>query len=168
VKFPDLSVHLDPEFRTFTYGHVTRGFGDVKSLLKLSEGDILFFYATLQKEEAWFPYIVGFFRNPNVVDCRKLSKKQVLSFKTKSFANNAHLKRIDAHADFLIKGNKQSKILSRAFPLSEENRSRVLRKSLADLIFTATGKKIKPGAPWFRWTLTCERANELLDLIESN
>jgi len=37
VRSPDLSVHFDPEFETFTYGHVKRGFGDTSSLVRLRE-----------------------------------------------------------------------------------------------------------------------------------
>ena len=75
VKFPDLPAHLDPEFETFTYGHVTRGFGDIRNLLKLSDSDILFFYATLQKASDWSTYIIGYFRNLKVYDCRGLSRE---------------------------------------------------------------------------------------------
>jgi len=167
VKFPDLSVHLDPEFQAFTYGHVKRGFGDVQCLLRLAESDVLFFYATLQKEEQWFPYIIGFFRNLTVHDCRELSTEQVLGFKSTGFSNNAHLKRVHPSVDFLIKGGNDSKLLKRAFPLAEEDNQLVLRKPLIEIIHTATGKRIRSGAPWFRWTLTSEKASELLDRIES-
>ena len=46
VQYPDIRVHQDPEFKTFTYGHVRRGFGDDR-LWDMERGDILFFYATL-------------------------------------------------------------------------------------------------------------------------
>jgi len=80
VKFPDLPVHLDPEFATFTHGHLTRGFGDVRSLLGLKEDDVLFFYATLQKKKEWSAYIIGYFRNPEVYDCRGLSIEEGIRF----------------------------------------------------------------------------------------
>lgn len=167
VKFPDLPAHLDPEFRTFTYGHVMRGFGDLRCFLQLKKSDVLFFYATLQNEEQWFPYLIGFFRNLKVHDCRKFSTKQVLGFKSIGFSNNAHLKRVHPSVDLLIKGGKDSKLLERAFPLAEECDQLVLRKPLTDIVHTATGKEIRSGTPWFRWTLTSDRANELLDRIES-
>ncbi|HML01895.1 MAG TPA: hypothetical protein VK487_00825 [Candidatus Bathyarchaeia archaeon] len=44
VRYPDLPVHLDPEFETFTYGHVKRGFGDVKSILELFRISILYIF----------------------------------------------------------------------------------------------------------------------------
>jgi hypothetical protein len=167
VKFPDLPVHLDPEFQTFTYGHVKRGFGDIQSLLRLVESDVLFFYATLQNEERWSPYLIGFFRNLEVHDCRKLSTEQVLCFKSIGFSNNAHLKRVHPSVDLLIKGGEESKLLEWAFPLAEECNQLAPRKTLTDIIHTATGREILSGTPWFRWTLTSDRAEELLDRIES-
>lgn len=167
VKFPDLPVHFDPEFEAFSYGHVKRGFGDIECLLKLKRNDMLFFYATLQKGEKWYPYVIGYFMSLEVHDCRKLAREQILSFKSKGFANNAHLKRIDTHVDFLIKGGEGSKLLKKAFPLSENDNPLKLRKHLGNIILTATGKMIESGKPWFRWTLWCEKSNELVELVNS-
>lgn len=165
VKFPDMPVHLDPEFEAFTYGHVRRGFGDLQNLLKLAKNDVLFFYATLQKKNNWSTYIIGYFRNLYIFDCRRLSMKEILSLKSKGFANNAHLKRVDPSVDLLIKGGDGSKLLEKAFPLAEDNDPLVLKKSLKDLIHTATGKAIRDGTPWFRWMLTCNDPNLLLQEI---
>jgi hypothetical protein len=77
VKFPDEFVHHDPEFVTFTYGHVRRGFGDIQSLLKMKQGGILFFYVTLQNGDRWSPHIIGYFRNLEMFDCRRLVKKEI-------------------------------------------------------------------------------------------
>jgi hypothetical protein len=167
VKFPDLSVHLDPEFKSFTYGHVRRGFGDVANLLKLKGEDCLLFYATLQKESSWFPYIIGYFKNLKVHDCRNLSLGEIFSFRLGGFENCAHLKRVEPHVDFLIKGGEGSKKLTRAFPLAEESNYSTLAKGIEDIIFTSTGKKIKSGTPWFRWTLTCDNSAKLLEMIEA-
>ncbi len=167
VKFPDLPVHLDPEFETFTYGHVRRGFGDLRCLLALKKGDVLFFFATLQKEEAWSTYVIGYFRNVEVCDCRELLGKEVLKLRFKIFANNAHLKRVNPSVDLLIKGGNGSKLLHKAFPLAEDKRPLALRNSLDKIISTATGKSISSGSPWFRWTLTCSNTNELLKRIET-
>jgi hypothetical protein len=167
VKYPDLPVHLDPEFETFTYGHKMRGFGDVRNLLKLRRDDTLFFYATLQREDDWFPYVIGYFRNLTVLDCRKMPLEEMRHLKTRGFKNNAHLKRIDPHIDLLIKGGEGSTLLNRAFPLAEDKDHSSLRDSFKDLIFTATGKSIKSGAPWFRWTLICQECAKLVTLINS-
>lgn len=167
VKYPNLPVHLDPEFETFTYGHATRGFGDVQNLVKLGKEDVLFFYATLQKEDDWSPYIIGYFKSPSVIDCRKLSEEEIFNLKTKGFKNNAHLKRIDPYIDFLIKGGEGSRLLQKAFPLAEDKNHGMLRESLEDTILTATGKKIKAGTPWFRWTLVSDNCSKLLAMIET-
>lgn len=165
VRYPDLRVHLDPEFETFTYGHVRRGFGDMKSLLNLKKKAMLFFYATLQKQDVWSTYIIGYFRNPAVYDCRELSREEVLSFRSRGFANNAHLKRVDPSVDLLIKGDAGSALLEKAFPLAEESNQLALRKRLKPIIHTATGKRIRDGSPWFRWTLICSSPDKLLDAV---
>jgi len=167
VTFPELPVHLDPEFKTYTYGHVRRGFGDITNLLRLEEGNTLFFFATLQQERYWSTYIIGHFKIENIYDCRQLSTQEILSFKSRGFASNSHLKRVNPSVDLLIKGGKGSKLLRRAFPLAEKQDHLALRNSLRDIIFTATGKKILSGTPWFRWTLTCESADELHRLIQN-
>lgn len=167
VKSPDLPVHLDPEFQTFTYGHVRRGFGDMQSLLRLKENDVLFFYSTLQKESQWSTYIIGYFRNLTLYDCRELSVKEILGFKSRGFAKNAHLKRVDPSVDLLIKGGEGSRLLRKAFPLAEENNHLALREPLRDIIQTATGKNITSGTPWFRWTLTCGECREIFSMINN-
>ena len=166
VAFPDLPVHLDPEFNTYTYGHTKRGFGDIKSLIQLKKEDVLFFYATLQKGDDWSPYIIGYFKNIEVFDCRKLPEKQILGFKSKGFLNNAHLKRVNSSVALLIKGGTGSKLLKKAIPLAEDHSHLALSSSLINFISTANGRKIKPEAPWFRWTLICSNADELLRMVE--
>lgn len=162
VKFPDVAVHLDPEFETFTYGHVERGFGDVKSILRLRKEDVLFFYATLQNKNSWSPYIIGCFTNLEINDCRNLSIEEIFAFKYRGFGNNAHLRRADPYVDFLIKGGQGSRLLQKAFPLAKSDKPSELRDSFKDIILTATGKKIRSGTPWFRWTLICEKPEVLL------
>lgn len=167
VKFPDLQVHSDPEFRSCTYGHVRRGFGDLENLLKLEREDCLLFHATLEKQVGWSTYVIGYFRNLNVLDCRKLSPREIFDLKSKGFENCAHLKRTVSHADLLVKGGTGSRQLKKAFPLAEESDHLAVAKKLQDLVLTSSGKKIKPGAPWFRWTLTCRKADRLLEMINS-
>jgi hypothetical protein len=167
VKLPDLQVHLDPEFKSLTYGHVKRGFGDIGNLMRLKRDDYLFFYATLEKESGWSPYIIGYFQNLEVHDCRNFSSREVFSFKSKGFENCAHLKRAEPHVDLLIKGGQGSKKLMKAFPLAEEGNHLTLVRRLEDLILTSTGKKIESGKPWFRWTLTCNSSVRLLEMIDT-
>lgn len=158
VKSPELPVHLDPEFETYTYGHVERGFGDMQNLLRLEKDDALFFFATLQQKEYWSTYIIGYFKVENVYACRQRSSQEVLGFKSKGFVNNAHLKRVNPSVDLLIKGGRSSKLLKRAFPLAEKDDKLALRSPLRNIVFTATGKRISSGTPWYRWTLTCNKS----------
>jgi hypothetical protein len=166
VQFPDLPVHLDPEFETFTYGHVRRGFGDIESLLRLKGKSVLFFYANLQKGNKWFPYVIGFFKNPRIYDCRKLSIKEILALRTIGFAENTHLKRVNPSVHMLIKGDKGSQLLKKAFPLAEKDKPLTLQKGLRSSVHTATGKIIRPRTPWFRWTLICNSSELLHKVLE--
>jgi hypothetical protein len=166
VKFPDLPVHLDPEFKTFTYGHVKRGFGDIRCLKELEVGDLLAFYATLQYDSQWSPFAIGYFRVQQVIDCRRLSNEDIIALKAKGFQNNAHLKRVDPHVDFLIKGDRTSRLLNRAFPMAEERNPLKIRASLKDIVFTTTGKEIENGRPWYRWILICREVSKFLSIIE--
>ncbi|MCJ7506198.1 hypothetical protein MUP05_07005 [Candidatus Bathyarchaeota archaeon] len=165
VKYPRKRAHLDPEFQTFTYGHVRRGFGDIERLVGLTRNDVLFFMATLQKEKDWSIYMIGYFRNLEVHDCRELSGKEILSKMSKLFSNNAHMKRVDPSVDVLVKGGQGSKLLEKVFPLAENNDHLALRKPLRKFIHTSTGKKITAGTPWYRWTLCCVRNERLLGLL---
>jgi predicted RNase H-like HicB family nuclease len=97
VRYPHLPVHLDPEFETFTYGHRTR-FGDARPW-KMEQGDILFFYATLDllpERKKWGTYIIGYFTVEHVQDTRALKPEQIKILK--GFENNAHMKREEGYA----------------------------------------------------------------------
>jgi hypothetical protein len=167
-KFPDLHAHVDPEFQTYTYGHVRRGFGDIKNLARLEKEDFLFFYATLQQKSDWGPYVIGYFLVSEKIDCRKLSEQEIRNLKERGFENNAHLKRINPHVDFLIKGSAGSRLLNKAFPLAEKSNPRILRRSLQDRVLTAGRKKIDSGKPWFRWTLISVNAGDIVGQINNS
>lgn len=165
VRKPDLPVHIDPKFSSFTYGHVKRGFGDIQNLLNLRKDDLLFFNATLANGDGWSTFIIGYFRVAKIHDCRKLTDNEV--FGLEDFADNAHLQRIQPSVDILIKGGKRSRLLKKAFPLSDNNDPWSLREPLRNMIRTVTGRKIKPGTPWFRWMLKCEDAARLLRIMKT-
>lgn len=120
VNYKNSSIHLDPEFRTFTYGDPTRG--AKRGLRNLKKGDLLVFYAGL---EPWPQggekslYIVGYFNvcwaglatglNETELDAR--------------FHNNFHVKHKDALEDqrsrlVLVQGDQSSKLLKKAIPIS--------------------------------------------------
>ncbi len=166
VKYPDLPVHLDPEFDTFTFGYFNRGFGSTETLLNLKKKDYLFFYATLDKEKGWAPFLIAYFKIYSVVDCRKSSHKEIFQLESKGFKQNAHLKRKNPSVDLLIRGSKNSRLLAKAFPLAEDFNHLRLKKSLRRLIFTIGGKKIQRNTPWYRWTLVTSNSNTLIRMIK--
>ncbi|MDG7043138.1 MAG: hypothetical protein JRM98_03365 [Nitrososphaerota archaeon] len=165
VKSPDTAVHLDPEFKTYTYGHVKRGFGDVRLFVGLRAGDLLVFYATLQNGHHWAPYIIGYFCVDRVLDCRNLQASDIIALRSDGFQNNAHLKRIDPRVDFLVKGDDNSRLLKKAFRMAETSEPPILRKPLRNLLFTPSGRAVGDGKPWYRWTLICKNPSELLQIV---
>jgi hypothetical protein len=149
LKYPDLRVHLDPEFKTFTYGHARR-FGD-HCLWEMKEGDILFFYATLDllpKRTTWGLFIVGYFTIDHVKDTRKWSADQIR--RLKGFEQNAHLKWVKPGVDLLIKGSKDSRLYEHAIHLSCPRDSHRLHPDFTHQLTTVTGKPLK-GKTWHRW-----------------
>lgn len=165
VKCPHLPVHLDPEFETFTYGHIRR-FGDAR-LWRMEEGDILFFYATLDLLPAakkWGVYIVGYFIVDHVQDTHEMTPQQVK--RLKEFQNNAHLRRLNPAVDLLVKGSADSRLYKRAIQLSDPEDTRRLDPAFAGLLTTVKSKPVK-GAVWYRWLLYSEK-DALSTLLRDN
>jgi len=113
-------MHFDPEFETFTYGDPT---SKRKYLLKLEKGDLLVFYAGLtpfknQKQREGL-YIIGYFTVQKVVDFNQLEKKEIEKC-CQLYPNNAHVKRsYDTKDLVIVVGDKNSKLLKRAIPISQ-------------------------------------------------
>ena len=149
VKYPDLPTHLDPEFKTFTYGHVRR-FGDQR-LWDMESGDILFFYATLDllpERTTWGLYIVGYFTIDRVVDTRKMSGDQIR--RLKGFKKNAHLKRVNPGVELLVKGSADSRLYQHAIQLSHPCDNHRLHPDFTHQLTTVMGKPLN-GKTWHRW-----------------
>jgi Nucleotide modification associated domain 3 len=114
------SMHVDPEFETFTYGDPTP---PKRGLRKLEPGDFLIFYAglkgwDLEREPAL--YIVGFFE----VACAGLASDLPLGELERLFAANFHVRHPGVFADqrerlVLVKGTPASRLLEKAVLLSE-------------------------------------------------
>lgn len=150
LKDPDRRVHLDPEFTTFTYGHVWRGFGDY-CLWDMESGDILFFYATLDllpKRITWGLYIIGYFTIDHVVDTRKMSGDQIR--RLKGFKKNAHLKRVNPEVGLLIKGSADSRLYQHAIQLSHPSDNHRVHPDFRRELTTVKGKPLV-GNTWHRW-----------------
>lgn len=168
LKEPNCPVHLDPEFSTYTYGHIKRGYGDVDAILKLNKGDYLFFHATLShptSQNLWLTAIIGYLIIESVCDCRNLTKDEITRQYSKRFMSNAHLKRTHPSVDFLISGSKKSKLFRHAILLSNFSNPLCLNEKLKHNISTVTSKQIDDGKPWHRWVL---KVNDPEEVIESD
>ena len=120
VKIKDDSMHVDPEFETFTYGDPTikRNY-----LLKLDKDDLVVFYAGLtpfmtdKYDEAL--YIIGYFTVNDVIDFNQLTKKEAEDA-SKLYPNNAHIKRSMNYQNLvIIAGDKEkSRLLDNAILIS--------------------------------------------------
>lgn len=154
VRYPSLPVHLDPEFKTFTYGHVRR-YGDQK-LFQMALGDILFFYSTLDllpSHRDWGIYIVGYFTVDYVCDTRRMNVKEIK--KLDGFEENAHMRRVTPGVHLLVKGTSDSRLYTHAIRLSHPDDNRRLHPDFVGLLATVTGKPLG-GAGWHRWLLYSE------------
>ncbi|MBU0628250.1 MAG: hypothetical protein KKC75_03605 [Nanoarchaeota archaeon] len=167
-KAADTPCHYDPEFTTYTYGHVKRGFGDHM----LYEPDLLnsdvclFFYATLNIDNnpaKWGVFIIGFFEVDKIVNAMSLTKEQIFSLA--DFKNNAYLKREEPGVDLLIKGKNASKLFKHAIPLSKLDDPTEIDSKFADLITTTSGKKIEKSNSWHRWVLYSENP-QFLEILK--
>lgn len=160
-SYVDRPVHEDPEFVTFTYGHVRRGFGDMRSLKMLGKGDYLFFMATLsykgRAEQAlpwinteWGAYIVAFFKIDLVCEISELLASRNLR---NMFAFNAHMKRKKPDAQLWIKGIDGA-LLQTAIPLSDAEESTKPNAFTRRVFTTVNGRNLSEHDKyWYRWTL---------------
>jgi len=121
-KLHNSTPHLDPEFKTFTYGDPTRKHA---VLSKLTPGDLLVFYAGLVpyprlKIDVPRLYMIGYFTVKEVYSFNQIPRsehKRVL----KRLLNNAHTKRLKLDKNLVvIKGMpRKSKLFTKAIPLGD-------------------------------------------------
>ena len=131
-KLHNKKPHLDPEFKTFTYGDPTRKANQLRSLMP---GDALIFYAGLEpfptvKEGISRLFIIGYFIVKRVYDFKQMSKK-IRGSALLHLGKNAHAlrKRLDKNL-IIIEGDRvRSKLLKKAIPLGE-----VGNRTLKDLV----------------------------------
>ncbi|WIG61407.1 MAG: hypothetical protein OJF49_004155 [Ktedonobacterales bacterium] len=123
------SMHVDPEFETFTYGDPTR---PKARLRELSGGDLLVFYAGLQGYDcARKPalYIVGYFEVAIAGLATQLGDVTV----TALFSANFHVRHPKVFPDqrdrlVLVKGTPASRLLEHAVQISEDGKDRSGRR----------------------------------------
>ncbi len=168
-KLPNWIVHNDPEFETFTYG---QGAGPKRaSLMRLNQGDLLIFYATLKpfnQDRPHMKYLIGYFTIKAVFDFREnLDLKEY----PKELEKNAHIKEFNVkikgydHHPVIVMGDREkSRLLEKAIPLTDEKY--IIYKNLQDEIsWHFKTNRIHMGYRIFRGE---EQVKEWLNLLNKN
>jgi len=120
-KLVSQMVHFDPEFETFTYGDPGR---TRKKLGELQPGDFVVFYAGLESKEGLRAcYIVGYFEISLSISVDQTNG--VRANFLNEFSNNFHVMHEKVFQNDikkklkLIKGSKNSKLLKKAYRISD-------------------------------------------------
>lgn len=131
----DEAAHFDPEFPEFEYGQ-NYTYGDRHSaktgrIADLVEGDVLFFYATLDYESdvepaydwintGWGAYIIGHF----TLECDPIHETDIEHVPPSTLErvqSNAHFRRDPPDAKYIVLGDPEDSVLyQRPIPLSGE------------------------------------------------
>jgi len=150
------SMHLDPEFDTFTYGDPTL---PKAGLRHLAEGDVLVFYAGLRGYGCDMPpalYIIGYFEVAFAGRAHDLTEEQI-----RACSNNFHIRHDSVFRNqrdrlVLVKGGARSRLLTKALKISVlgENRAgkplKVLSPAMQQIFGSFNGKlSIQRSPP--RW-----------------
>ena len=124
-KIHKKKIHLDPEFKTFTYGEPGRQ--KRASLLKLKKNDLLVFYlggkmqVDPEDQKEIGCYIFGYFIVDKVYDWNKMSEKERKEAEKKC-KENAHIRSSKSKDNLIIvKGNSKSRMMKKCIPISEKN-----------------------------------------------
>lgn len=121
-KIRKKKIHLDPEFKTYTYGEP----GRVKraSLLNLNKGDLLVFYLGGKTDVEPIEigcYIFAYFVVKNVYNWNEMTEKERRDAE-KVCRENAHIRSSKSKDNLvIIKGSSDSKLLKKCIPISIEN-----------------------------------------------
>jgi hypothetical protein len=138
-KMRNQSMHVDPEFETFTYGDCPRPISSrnpKRSLRNLKKDDMLIFYCGLEKRH--IPgdralYLVGYFevKIAGLAADLKLQDVNVMNV----FSQNFHVRHQTVYEKekehlVLVKGTRSSRLLNQAVKISEEGNDRRGRRIL--------------------------------------
>jgi len=161
-------VHIDPDFRFFTYGE-PKGSMRSKQVLKLDPGDMIIFVASLAWEgklrENMRKSIIGYFQVQTIVECKmrgnilEVLTDQTISERTRNrIRNNAHAKR--TKDDFIcLVGNQNSRLLKHHVPITNRG-APFTPNDNGKLIYG--NKKFHQG---FKWIEEREKVRKLIHLI---
>jgi len=118
------SMHLDPEFTTFTYGDPT---APKAGLRRLQSGDLLVFYVGLRGYDHDTPpalYIVGYFEVEFAGFARDLSPEQIHACQGNFHVRHPAVFREQRDWLVLVKGGPGSRMLSKAVQISVMGKDR--------------------------------------------
>ena len=118
----DRSIHVDPEFTTFTYGDPTT---PTRRLRELEPGDLLVLYAGLEGWDFQMDpalYLIGFFE----VEVAGIAS-EIDDAMLRPFANNFHVRHGDLfreqrHTLVLVRGTHCSRLFRKAYKLGQTER----------------------------------------------
>lgn len=180
-EYKNRIMHIDPEFKTFTYGDPSRS----KSTLKnLNKGDFLIFYAGCQQlnksKEQSALYIIGYFKIEKV---RCVTDEKQYRFVKEEFGNNFHVKNKNIFLSNvrnsennglkLVKGGKGSRLLKKAYRMSVKEKygknnkpSDLLDPKLEKYFGDFNGKRSFVRNP-LRWIKGEKQAEKAIKFIES-
>lgn len=121
----DLSMHVDPEWATFTYGDPTP---PKSGLRRLEKGDLLVFYGGLQGWDHDSPpalYLFGYF----VVEVAGIAAELGDSFVKQHFAANFHVRHDRVYRNqrdrlVLVTGGTGSKLQQKAVKISSDGKTK--------------------------------------------
>ncbi len=128
VKVQDQSIHVDPEFSTFTYGDPT---SPKAGLRWLEKGDMLIFYCGLEgwdfKSEPAL-YLMGYFEIQTAGKASEFSSEQIKRF----LGQNFHVRHQSIYEQqqvdlVLVKGSEKSQLLKKAVLMSDVGQDRAGR-----------------------------------------
>ncbi len=165
-------IHYDPEFETFTYGDPTSPKAGLRNLKK---GDYLVFYCGLKGFECSKPealYICAYFEVLVAGYAKNFSPADL----TKYFSNNFHVKNRNVFKKqlddlILVKGSKNSRLLTKAMRISAEGKDKAGRKlhvlspSMQKVFGDLKGKISIQRSPT-RW-ITPEHTEKAVQFIKS-
>jgi len=120
----DQSMHLDPEFTTFTYGDPT---SPKAGLRRLVAGDLLVFYIGLRGYDHDAPsalYIAGYFEVEFAGFARDLSPDQIRACQVNFHVRHPDVFREQRDRLVLVKGGPGSRMLSKATQISVMGKDR--------------------------------------------
>jgi hypothetical protein len=128
AKMANKSMHVDPEFSTFTYGDPTR---PKAGLRHLQTGDMLVFYCGLQGWDFESPpalYLVAYFEVEAAGRAKDFSERELSTL----FSENFHVRHRDVFEQekdslVLVKGSAKSCLLNEAVLLSTVGQNRLGR-----------------------------------------